>query len=189
MTPYTWRNFVIGAPTARGGQSDRFFLQKRHFTYKLSVKKQKTGQKTKKNPPKKVFFPAPSTSWLSLAGYGQTISSQAGYGLGQIRPGWIWTSISGQARYGHVHIRPNSASWPEGLEKSPFLEGFCQFFVLFFAFSLTICMYKAFFAKKIGPFDLLWPLERPLQSSATYRGLPLPAMSTYKYKRHSRAIC
>ena len=108
-----------------------------------------------------------------------TRSGQTGFGLGHIRPGRIWS----------VHIRPNSASWPEGLEKSPFLEGFCQFFVLFFAFSLTICMYKAFFAKKIGPFDLLWPLERPLQSSATYRGLPLPAMSTYKYKRHSRAIC
>ena len=82
-----------------------------------------------------------------------------------------------------------AASWPQVLEKTPFLEGFCQFFVLFFAFSRAICMYKAFFAKKIGPFDLLWPQERPLQSSATYRGLPLPAMSTYKYKRHSRAIC
>ena len=33
-----------------------FFVQKRHFTYKQSVKKQKTGQKTGKNPSKKVFF-------------------------------------------------------------------------------------------------------------------------------------
>ena len=35
-----------------------FFLQKRHFIYKLSVKKQETGQKTGKNPPKKVFLSA-----------------------------------------------------------------------------------------------------------------------------------
>ena len=41
---------------ARGGQSDRFFLQKRHFIYKLSVKRQKTGQKTAKKPPKNLFF-------------------------------------------------------------------------------------------------------------------------------------
>ena len=56
MTPYTWRNFVNGAPMAREGQLDRFFLQKRHSIYKLSVKKQKTGQKTGKNPPKKGVF-------------------------------------------------------------------------------------------------------------------------------------
>ena len=65
-TPYTARNFAIGGPTAREGQLDRFFLQKRHFIYKLSVKKQRTGQKTGKNPPKKVVFPAPPISWLSL---------------------------------------------------------------------------------------------------------------------------
>ena len=58
MTPYTWRTFVNGAPTAREGQMERFFLQKRHFIYKLSVKKQETGQKTGKNPPKKVFLSA-----------------------------------------------------------------------------------------------------------------------------------
>ena len=102
MTPYTWRNFVIGAPTARGGQSDRFFLQKRHFTYKLLMKKQKTGQKTEKKPPKKVFFPAPPTSWLSLAGYGQTIScimqdmvrpypAWGGIWSDHIQPCWIWS--------------------------------------------------------------------------------------------------
>ena len=38
--------------------SDFFFLQKRHFLYKLSVKKQETGQKTGKNPPKKAFLSA-----------------------------------------------------------------------------------------------------------------------------------
>ena len=56
MTPYTAKNFAIGGPTAREGQLDRFFLQKWHFIYKLSVKKQRTGQKTGKNPPKKVVF-------------------------------------------------------------------------------------------------------------------------------------
>ena len=34
------------------------FLQKRHFIYKLSVKKQETGQKTGKNPPKKTLLSA-----------------------------------------------------------------------------------------------------------------------------------
>ena len=67
MTPYTARNFAIGSPKAREGQLDRFFLQKWHFIYKLSVKKQRTGQKTGKNPPKKVVFPAPPISWLSLS--------------------------------------------------------------------------------------------------------------------------
>ena len=58
MTPYTWRTFVNEAPTAREGQMERFFLQKRHFIYKLSVKKQETGQKTGKNPPKRAFLSA-----------------------------------------------------------------------------------------------------------------------------------
>ena len=52
-----------------------FLLQKRHFIHKLSVKKQETGQKTGKNPPKKVFFISPSDqlaefglkSWQLLA--------------------------------------------------------------------------------------------------------------------------
>ena len=56
MTPYTWRNFVNGVPTAREGQMEPFFLQKRHFKYKLSVKKQKTGQKTGKKPQKRGVF-------------------------------------------------------------------------------------------------------------------------------------
>ena len=86
----------MGAPTARAGQMDRFFLQKRLCTYKWSVKKQKTGRKTGKNPPKKVIFPAPPASWLSLAGYGPTISGLAGYG----------PTISGLAGYGPDQIRP-----------------------------------------------------------------------------------
>ena len=57
VTPYTARNFAIGGPTAREGQLDRFFLQKWHFIYKLSVKKQRTGQKRAKPPQKRWFFP------------------------------------------------------------------------------------------------------------------------------------
>ena len=56
MTPYVWRNFVNGVPTAREGQIESFFLQKRHSKYKLSVKKKKTGQKTGKQPPKRGVF-------------------------------------------------------------------------------------------------------------------------------------
>ena len=37
---------------------EQFFLQKGHFIFKLSVKKQETGQKTDKNPPKKTLLSA-----------------------------------------------------------------------------------------------------------------------------------
>ena len=35
-----------------------------------------------------------------------------------------------------------------GAEKTPFLESFCLFFVLFFAFSLTICIWNGVLQKK-----------------------------------------
>ena len=54
-----------------------------------------------------------------------------------------------------VKICPNWTSWLGGLKKSPLLESFCLFFVLFFAFSPTICIWNGVFAKKIGPIDLL----------------------------------
>ena len=41
---------------AREGQLDHFFLQKHHSINELSVKKQKTGQKTGKNSKKKMVF-------------------------------------------------------------------------------------------------------------------------------------
>ena len=77
-------------------------------------------------------------------------------------------------------FRPNSASWSEGLIKTP-----CPVSCFF---TDNLCM-KCLFCKKNGP---IWPslaVEAPVTSSATYRGSPLPAMSTDKYKRHSRAIC
>ena len=58
MTPYTWRNFVTGASTAKEGQLDRFFLQKRHFIYKLSMKKQDQDRKRAKTLQKRLFLSA-----------------------------------------------------------------------------------------------------------------------------------
>ena len=120
-----------------------FFLQKRHFKYKLSVIKQKTGQKTGKNSPKKVYFSSPPTSWLSLDRFwpGQNLFKQT-----------VWTdfdrSKSVWTDFDRVKICPNWASWSWGMKNTPFLESFCPFFVLFFAFSLTICIWNAVFAKK-----------------------------------------
>ena len=53
-----WRNFAISTPPAKEGQLDRLFLHKEHFIYKLSVKRQKTAQKTGKNPIKTCLFHA-----------------------------------------------------------------------------------------------------------------------------------
>ena len=41
---YLQKSFI----STREGQMEQFFLQKRHFIYKLSVKKQETGQKRAK---------------------------------------------------------------------------------------------------------------------------------------------
>ena len=90
VTPVERRNFVSVVPVAKKSKLGPIFFQNIRVIYKLSMKKQKTGRKTNKNPPKKVFFPAPPASWLSLAGYGPTISGLAGYGPDQIRPGLKW---------------------------------------------------------------------------------------------------
>ena len=105
---------------------DRFFLQKRLCTYKWPVKKQKTGRKTGKNPPKKVFFSSTS---------------------GQLA-GWLVLSISGQAGYGHVQIRPNSASWPEGLKKNTFFGVFSPVFRPDFCFFTGHLYVQSLFCKK-----------------------------------------
>ena len=83
VTPVERRNFVSVVRAAKKSKLGPIFFQNIRVIYKLSMKKQKTGQKTEKKPPKKVFFPAPPTSWLSLAGYGQTISSLR---LDMVRP-------------------------------------------------------------------------------------------------------
>ena len=80
MTPYTWRNFVTGASTAREGQMGRFFLQKRHFIHKLSVKKQETGHKTGKNPPKKGVFISPFDQLAEFATFGARREKLATFG-------------------------------------------------------------------------------------------------------------
>ena len=92
MTPYTPRNFAIGSPTAREGQLDRFFLQKWHFIYQLSVKKQRTGQKTGKKNPKKGFFSSPSDQlaeffMLIKCREGNMASEELYAGRGWLQPG------------------------------------------------------------------------------------------------------
>ena len=61
------RNFVSVVPAAKKSKLGPIFFLNIRFMYKLSVKKQRTGQKTGKNPPKKVVFPAPPISWLSFS--------------------------------------------------------------------------------------------------------------------------
>ena len=54
---YTWRNFVLGAPTAREGQLSRFFFAKMAFHVQTIGEKAKNRTKKRaKNPPKNVFF-------------------------------------------------------------------------------------------------------------------------------------
>ena len=65
-TPVEPRNFVSVVPAAKKGKLGPIFLKNICVMYIPSVKKQRTGQKTGKNPPKKVVFPAPPISWLSL---------------------------------------------------------------------------------------------------------------------------
>ena len=102
VTPVERRNFVSVVRAAKKSKLGPIFFQNIRVIYKLSMKKQKTGQKTEKKPPKKVFFPAPPTSWLSLAGYGQTIScimqdmvrpypAWGGIWSDHIQPCWIWS--------------------------------------------------------------------------------------------------
>ena len=60
------RNFVSVVPAAKKSKLGPIFLKNIRVMYILSVKKQKTGQITGKNPPKWTVFSAPPTSWLSL---------------------------------------------------------------------------------------------------------------------------
>ena len=66
VNPVEWRNFVSVVPVAKKRKLGPIFSKNIRVMYILSVKKQKTGQKTGKNPPKKMIFSAPLTSWLSL---------------------------------------------------------------------------------------------------------------------------
>ena len=93
---------------ARGGQSYQFFLQKRHFLYKLSVKKQKTGRKTGKKNSKKPVFPAPPTVCMGLA---SNVAQRLRLDLKccatfQAKPGML-RNVSGQTRNVVQRFRPN----------------------------------------------------------------------------------
>jgi len=66
VTPVEWRNFVSLVPAAKKSKLGPIFSINICVMYILSVEKQKTGQKTGKNSPKRMFFSSPPTSWLSL---------------------------------------------------------------------------------------------------------------------------
>ena len=61
-----------------------------------------------------------------------------------------------------------------GAEKTSILEGFCPLFVLFFAFSRTICTWHGYFSKKLDPACFFWPQGPLIQSSAAPQGSPPP---------------
>ena len=140
-----WRTFTNAAPTAREGQLDRFFLQKRHFICILSLKILKTGPKADKNTLKTLFFPTPLTIWLSLACFvaqqirpnwvwPEMLRDKSGLAWNfaqRIRPNWVWPDMlrnkSGLAWFVAQRFRPNSARWWQELEK----QGFWTFFACF----------------------------------------------------------
>ena len=113
-----WRNFASVVPAAKKSQLGPIFFQNIRVIYKLSVKKQETGQKTGKKPPKKGVFIRPS-------------DQLAEFGLKS------WQLLA-----------PNSASWSEGLMKTPFFGGFLHVFCpVSCFFTDNLCM-KCLFCKK-----------------------------------------
>ena len=108
VTPVERRNFVSVVRAAKKSKLGPIFFQNIRVIYKLSMKKQKTGQKTEKKPPKKVFFqplrpagsvwldmvrPYPASGWI----WSGHIQPEAGHGLDHIQPGWIWSDALMQA--------------------------------------------------------------------------------------------
>ena len=135
------RNFVSVVPAAKKSKLGPIFFQNIRVIYKLSMKKQKTGEKTKKKPPKKVFFPA----WLDMV-IGQTISGL--YGPDQIQPGWIWSDhIQPQAGYGLTISRQTEPAGRRGW-KNTFLGGFFSVFCPVFCFFIDNLYVKCLFCKK-----------------------------------------
>ena len=118
------RNFVSVVPAAKKGKLGPIFFLNIRVMYILSVKKQRTGQKTGKNPPKKVVFSSLSDQ---LAEFEQkrTLS---------------FSEYSEKGRSFSIQTQPaDRKGWKK---KQPFLESFCLFFVLFFAFLPTVCIYE-----------------------------------------------
>ena len=126
-----------------------------------------------------------------------SISGLAGYGQDHFRPGRIWSRPypawlemaqtrlrwNCNAYSGPYPARPemdmsiSGQTQPAGRrcwKKTPFLEGFCWFFVLFFAFSPTVCIWHGYFEKKSDLACFFWPQGPLIQSSAAPQGLPPP---------------
>ena len=138
MTPYTPRNFAIGGPTAREGQLDRFFLQKWHFIYKLSVKKQRTGQKTGKNPPKKVFFRKRTRSFSGFPEKDPVLFRKR-------------TQSGSQSGKGPGPFSEKLSQLIGGAGKTTFFGGFLPVFCPVLCFFTDSLYMKRIFKKKIGP--------------------------------------
>ena len=77
-TPVERRNFVAVVPVAKKRKLGPIFFLNIRVVYKLSVKKQETGQITGKNPPKKGVFIRPSDQ---LAEFGLKSCQLLGPGL------------------------------------------------------------------------------------------------------------
>ena len=62
---------------------------------------------------------------------------------------WSTVVLSSRTDLGNVLLRPWKVNRMP--QKHIFLEGFCPFFVLFFATSRTICTWHGYFLKKLDP--------------------------------------
>ena len=136
-----WRNFVSVVPAAKKSQLGPIFFQNIRVIYKLSVKKQETGQKTGKKPPKKGVFIS-SSDQLAEPGHK---SCQL---LWHCHESWqlSWQCHKSWQLSWHCH-----KSWSEGLMKTPFFGGFLPVFCpVSCFFTDNLCM-KCLFCKKNRP--------------------------------------
>ena len=124
------------------------FCKKKHVIYRKMAQKQRSGGKIGKNLPKKVFFPAPPTSWMSLA---ETVLAQFELWL---KLSWHSFSLAAtvaaqfQAETLPTHLSQTHPAGRRSWKKKPFLEGFCPLFVLFFCFFTDYLYMKRIFIKR-----------------------------------------
>ena len=151
-----------------------FFLQKRHFKYKLSVKKQKRGQKMGKKPQKRGVFIGTSAlipqTVRTICRIPQTVRTISGNGAHHLR-----NSANVAAPFAEFckWCAP-FAEWRQnlvrGAEKTPFCGGFLPVFVLFFACSQTICTWHGYFSKKSDPACFFSRRDHWYKSPPLHRG-------------------
>ena len=140
------------------GQTRSFGLvlfAKKHFIYRKTAQKQKTGGKMSKNLPKNFFFqpllPA-GWVWLKLCWHSFSLAATVAVQFqAETLPNTVWANL--------IHLAGGHGK----------KEGCWLIFVLFFASSLTICIWKGYFEKKTGLVCLFWPQEPLIQSSAAHQ--------------------